>query len=102
MRGLLLGLLIALVLTVTVLSLRPGGIRRQLRFAARRLRIALVLGGIFIAASTVIRLAFPQGWVADYGPSVVAAVLAVTFLALARDPVNASEDAPGHQAGEAR
>jgi hypothetical protein len=85
-RGFLLGLLIAVLLTVMILSLRPGGIRRQLRFAARRLRIVLVLGGVFVAASTVIRLAFPQGWVTDYGPSVVAAALAVAFLIVGRDP----------------
>ena len=63
-------------LTLTVLSFRPGGLRRQLRFAARRLRLALVLGGIYVLASTVARLllgvGWVGGWVADWGPPAVA------------------------------
>jgi hypothetical protein len=69
-----------------VLSIRPGGIRLQLRLAARRLRIVLVLAAIYIAADAIIRVAFPEGWIADYGPVAVAVVLAVAFLLLAQDP----------------
>jgi hypothetical protein len=85
-RGFAIGLLIVVFLTVTILSLRPGGLRRQLRMAARRLRIFLVLGGVYLAGSLVIRLLFPAGPVADYGPPGLALVLAVVFLIVAQDP----------------
>jgi O-antigen/teichoic acid export membrane protein len=71
-----------------VLSIRPGGIRQQLRLAARRFRIVLVLAGVYIAADAIIRVAFPEGWIAEYGPVAVAVVLAVAFLLLAQDPAS--------------
>jgi len=86
MRGFLIGLIFLVGLSVSVLSLRPGGLRRQLRFVARRFRLTLVLGGIFIIGSLIIRLAFPDGVVADYGPPALAVVLAVAFMVLGRDP----------------
>ena len=86
MRGFAFGLLLVVGLTVTMLSLRPGGIRRQLRMAARRLRIFLILGGIYFAGSLVIGLFFPKGPVADYGPAVLATVLAIVFVIAAQDP----------------
>lgn len=76
-------------LSVTVLSLRPGGLRRQLRFAARRLRIVLVLGGIYVIGSTVLRLAFPQGPVSDYGAPALAILVTAVFFVVGRDPVTA-------------
>jgi len=88
-RGFVFGILLLLVLTTTILSLRPGGIRRQLRFAARRLRIVLTLGSVYIAASTIIRIAFPSGPVSDYGPPAIALVLFAVFLIVARDPATA-------------
>jgi hypothetical protein len=89
-RGFLIGLILVVGLTATILSLRPGGLRRQLRFAARRFRIALVLGGVYLVGSFVIRLVFPTGPVSDYGPAVLAISLAVVFLVAARDPAPAS------------
>ena len=86
MRGFLVGLVLITFLSVTVLSLRPGGLRKQLRFAARRLRIVLALGGVFLVGSTIIRVFFPEGPVADYGPSAIAIVLAVVFFVVGRDP----------------
>lgn len=86
MRGFLIGLIFLVGLSVTVLSLRPGGFRRQLRFVARRFRLTLVLGGIFFIASLIIRLAFPDGPVADYGPPVLAIVLSLAFIVFGRDP----------------
>ncbi len=73
-------------ISTTVLSLRPGGLRRQLRFAARRLRLALVLGGIYFVANAAVRLAFDGGWIVDWGPPALALVLAVAFLILGQDP----------------
>ena len=86
MRGFFFGLVVLIGLGVTVLSFRPGGIRKQLRFVARRFRIMLVLGGIFVAGSTIIRVAAPQGVIADYGPPAIAIVLAVVFMIVGRDP----------------
>ena len=86
MRGFVLGLMLVAGLTVTILSLRPGGIRRQLRMAARRFRIFLVLGGVYLAGSIVIRIFFASGTVADYGPPALALVLTVIFLIAAQDP----------------
>jgi hypothetical protein len=91
LRGFAFGLILIVVLGLTILSLRPGGIRRQLRFAARRLRIALILGGFFLLGSVIIRLLFPQGAVADYGPPALAVALAAVFLVVGRDPPRARQ-----------
>jgi len=85
-RGFALGLVVMVGVTLTVLSIRPGGLRRQLRLAARRLRIMLVLGGIWVLASLIGRIAFPSGPVSDYGPAVVAVLLAGAFVFLGQDP----------------
>jgi hypothetical protein len=75
-----------MVFAVTILSLRPGGIRRQLRFVARRFRIVLALGGIFLLGSSIIRIVFPNGAIADWGPAALALILGVVFVVLAQDP----------------
>ncbi len=87
MRGFLLGLLVIAVMTVSVLAIRPGGFRRQLRLVARRFRIMLILGGVFLFGSLVIRLAFKTGPVVDFGPAGLAVALAIAFVFVARDPV---------------
>jgi len=86
MRAFLLGLFVLTILSVTVLSIRPGGLRQQLRMAARRFRLVLVLAAIYLLADTVIRIAFPDGWIADYGPVAIAIVLAAAFMVLGQDP----------------
>ena len=63
-----------------------GGLRQQLRLAGRRFRIALTLAGAYFLCAAIIRLLFPAGSVADYGPPVVAVILAVAYLVLAQDP----------------
>jgi hypothetical protein len=85
-RGFLLGLVLLTGLSLTVLAIRPGGFRRQLQLAGRRLRLVLALGGIYIVGSTLIRLFFPYGWVAEFGPIVIAIVLVGAFVVLAQDP----------------
>jgi hypothetical protein len=85
-RGFVFGLIVFVGLSVTILSARPGGLRRQLRLAARRLRIVLVLGGVWTLASLVIRVFFPSGPVADFGPPAVAVILGGVFLFVGRDP----------------
>jgi hypothetical protein len=72
---------------VSVLSLRPGGLRRQLRYAARRLRIVLVLGGVYVVGSTIARLVAPaDSAFGEFAPPLLAIVLGVVFLFIAQDP----------------
>jgi len=99
LRGFLLGLVVLVVLSVTVLSIRPGGIRLQFRLVARRFRIMLVLGGIFVLGSAAVRLAFSSGPVLDFGPLALAVVLAVGFMIWGRDPAMTQADPtnPRHQ-----
>lgn len=92
MRGFLLGLVVIVVLAVTVLSVRPGGLRLQLRLVARRVRIMLVLGGIFVLGSAAIRLAFSSGPVLDFGPIALAVALAIGFIIWGRDPAMTETD----------
>ncbi len=86
MRAVFFGAMLAFALSLTILSLRPGGIRRQLRLVARRLRIVLVLLGFYVMGSLVIRLAFPTGPVADWGPPVLATLMALIFVIVGQDP----------------
>lgn len=86
MRGFVIGLVLLVFLSITILSLRPGGIRRQLRFAAKRLRLAIVLGGIYVVATTLVRIFVPDGPVADWGLPALAVVLVITFAVLGQNP----------------
>ena len=86
MRGIAFGLLLLLLLSLTVLTLRPGGLRHQLRNVARRFRIVLVLGGAYVFGSLVIRLVVTSGPVNEWGPVALALILAVVFLFVAQDP----------------
>jgi len=91
-RGFLFGLILVVALALSVLSFRPGGLRRQLRLAARRLRIVLWLGGVYLAGSLVIRLLFPSGPMSDYGPAVLALLLVVVFAFIGQDPAPTRPD----------
>ncbi len=86
MRGILFGLVLLPVFAIGILSFRPGGLREQLRLAARRFRIALVLGGIYLVASTAARVVLGERPEVDYGLAALAAGLAVVFVVLAQDP----------------
>ena len=86
MRGFIIGLVVILGLVVSVLSIRPGGLRRQLRFAARRFRLGLLLGGVYLVGSAVVRIAFPQGPVSDFGLPILALVLVAVFMVFGQDP----------------
>jgi uncharacterized membrane protein len=86
LRGFVIGLVLLVFLSITILSLRPGGMRRQLRFAAKRLRLAIVLGGIYVVATTLVRIFFPDGAVADWGLPALAVVLVITFAVLGQNP----------------
>jgi hypothetical protein len=85
-RGFLLGFILVVALGLTILSIRPGGLRRQLRFAARRLRLVIALGAAYVVASAVLRFFFPDGPVADFGPPALALVLLGVFFVFGQDP----------------
>jgi len=68
----------------TVLTLRPGGLRRQTRYAARRFRLAIVLGGVYVLCSAVARIAFSDTFVTDWGLPALA--LVVLFLVFGQNP----------------
>jgi hypothetical protein len=85
-RGFLLGFLLVIALGLTILSIRPGGFRRQLRFAARRLRLVIALGAVYVLGSAVLRYGFPDGPISDIGPPVLALVLLAVFFVLGQDP----------------
>jgi hypothetical protein len=94
-RGFLVGFALLVVLGLSILSLRRGGLRRQLSFAARRLRLALALAGVYVLGSGVIRIAFPEGPGADYGPPALAVALVAVFVVFGQDPtVPAAEPDP--------
>ena len=86
MRGFLIGLVLFVAVSLSVLSTRRGGLRRQLRFAARRFRLALALAGIYLVSSAVIRIFFPDGPVADWGPPLLALGLLLVFVVFGQEP----------------
>lgn len=86
MRGILVGLFLLPVLVIAVLSIRPGGLRQQLRNMRRRLKLALALGGVYLAASTVTKVFFADRVAAEWGLVGLAAALGVIFLVAGQDP----------------
>lgn len=89
MRGFVIGLLLLPVVAIGVLSIRPGGLRRQLRLAGRRFRIAMILAGVYLAASTVVRIALAGNGTAEAGLVGLAVVEAIVFVVAAQDPPGA-------------
>ena len=86
MRGLVLGLFLLPALVIAILSIRPGGLRQQLRNMRRRLKLALALAGVYLAASILARLFLAERPAAEWGLVGLAAVLGVIFVVLAQDP----------------
>lgn len=86
MRGFLVGILLLPLLVITVLSLRPGGLRQQLRFAARRLRLALVLAGVYLVGSAVLQLVARGTAFEEFGLPALAVVLCLVFVLVGQDP----------------
>ncbi len=78
--------MLVVLLGTSVLTLRPGGLRQQLRYAARRLRLALVLGGVYVLASAVMRIAFEDTSVTDWGLPALAVALLILFLVFGQNP----------------
>jgi hypothetical protein len=84
-RGFLVGLILIPALAISVLSLRPGGLRNQLRNIARRLKLALILAGVYLLVSAGIRLLFPRSSAGDFVIVGVALALTLVFVFLSQD-----------------
>lgn len=86
MRGFVIAVVLGLLLITGVFSLRPGGLRVQLRLMKRRFRVAFILAGIFLVVSFVIRVAAPTLLISDIGMIALGLATAVAFLVWAQDP----------------
>ncbi len=84
-RGFVLGFLLLLFVVFSVLSLRPGGLRNQLRNVARRFKLAMLLAGVYLVASAVLRVLLPNGDTAQWWAAGVGLVLAAIFLLLSQE-----------------
>jgi len=85
MRGFVIGLVMFSFVVMSVLSLRPGGLRNQFRNVARRLKIALVLGGLYLVASGVLRLTVQDPNASTLATVGIALVLGLLFVFLAQE-----------------
>jgi hypothetical protein len=85
MRGFLFGAILIFIVIVSALSLRPGGLRNQLRNMARRLKLALILGGVYAVVSAGIRLALPGSTAGEWGTVGAGLVLAIAFVFLSAE-----------------
>jgi hypothetical protein len=84
-RGFLAGMFLLVFVVFSALSLRPGGLRNQLRNVARRFKLAMLLAGVYLVSSTVLRVLFPNSTLAEVGMVALAAGLCITFLVLSPD-----------------
>ncbi len=97
MRGFVIAIVLACVLIGGVFSLRPGGLRVQLRLMKRRARILFILAGIFLVASFVIRVAAPNVTISDIGVIALGLAIAIVFLIWAQDPPLETLHPPQHR-----
>jgi hypothetical protein len=84
-KAFVFGLVVVPLLLVSVLSLRPGGLRNQFKNIARRFRLVLVLSGIVVFGSAVIRLALGDQPATDYLVGGLWVAVAVAFVILGQD-----------------
>lgn len=98
MRGFLIAIILGCLLITGVFSLRPGGLRVQLRLMKRRFRVAFTLAGIFIVLSSMIRLyvyiARQPILFSDIGVIMVGLATAIAFLVWAQDPPLETQQRP--------
>lgn len=74
------------LLAIGVLSIRPGGLRQQLRNVRRRFRIFMILAGVYLAVDFVTRIALGDSTTADDVLLGLLAAELVVFVILAQDP----------------
>lgn len=85
MRGFVVGLLMLMFVVLSVLSLRPGGMRNQLKNVARRFKVALVLAGAYVVASAVLKLAVQDQTASTLGTLGVGLILGLVFIYFAQE-----------------
>ena len=85
MKGFLIGLIVMPALIGIFMARRPGGLLWQLRMIARRFRIMIIVVGVFLLGSSMLRLIFASGPISEYGQPILAFVLVVLFLFRAQD-----------------
>jgi hypothetical protein len=85
MRGFVIGLIMFSFVVISVLSLRPGGLRNQFRNVARRFKIALVLGGLYVVASGVLRVTVQDPNASTLATVGIALVLGLLFVFLSQE-----------------
>jgi hypothetical protein len=85
MRGFAIGLIMLFFVVISLLSLRPGGLRNQIRNIARRFKIALLLAGVYVVASAVLKLTVQDPNASTWGTVAVALVLGLVFVFLAQE-----------------
>jgi hypothetical protein len=103
-RGFLVGLILIAAIAVSLLSFRPGGWRQQLSNAGRRFKLAIVLVGIYLLGSAIVRgVAGDAGWL-EWVPTGLAAVLVAVFAVLGQDraPTLQAKPRPDHRQTEQR
>lgn len=86
MRAVLFAFLALPVLAIAVLSIRPGGLKQQLRNVRRRFKIAMILAGVYLVAYTASRIAFGDTGIADNALIALLAGEGLVFVILAQDP----------------
>jgi hypothetical protein len=84
-RGVFIGLLLLGIVAFGVLSIRPGGLRNQFRNMARRLRLALIMGGIYMLVSGGFRIVLSDSPWGEWGPIGVAVVLSIAFVVMSAE-----------------
>ncbi len=57
-----------------------------MRYAARRFRLAIVLGGVYVLCSAIARIVFSDTFVTDWGLPALALALVVLFLIFGQNP----------------
>ena len=87
MKAYAIGLLLVPILVVAILSIRPGGIRQQWRNVTRRLRLALILGGIYVGVATVVRFGLLPRPVDSVVLPVLVLGIAIAFVVVGQDRV---------------
>lgn len=80
-----MGAVVLPAIILITLSTRRGGLRNALRNIVRRLKLFLILAGVYLLGSGVIKVALDGRELGDYAVTGLAAVLALVFILQAPD-----------------
>jgi hypothetical protein len=85
MRGFAIGLFVLVFVAVSVLSLRPGGLKNQLRNVLRRFRLAMLLTGVYLLCSAVFRVIIPDQNVSTWVTVAAGLILGLVFVFMSQE-----------------